>query len=282
MVSEKGHYGGRTFPTNTRQGTYMLTAAGEFLASVNTNDPNHMVQVMQQALERWRGLSKEQRIGPELKSKSDELRRFERFYPEDGLAFAVFSRDMPRNDPPTDWRVNAWNKDFLWYRKEEMKGFVPQGKSAEVPTALVRRMAQAVFVDNVRGQTESYRAEHVKVATLSATRVSQSGNLVKIRFEGKTETEASGRWRIEGLRNDQDVDMTRGISLTLLGFATYDTKAERFKSFEIVGVGPRRGATQYNVRFDDMGPRDIGFALRMGTGKPEERIAPAHIWVYGW
>ncbi len=40
--SEKGHYGGREKPTGTRQGTYAVAPSGEFLASINNNDPKAM------------------------------------------------------------------------------------------------------------------------------------------------------------------------------------------------------------------------------------------------
>ena len=49
LVAEQGHYGGRTLPTNTRQGLYTCTTNGELLASVNTRDGNQVVKMMQQA-----------------------------------------------------------------------------------------------------------------------------------------------------------------------------------------------------------------------------------------
>ena len=36
---EQGHYGGRTQPTNTRQGIYAIAPSGRFLASINSTNP---------------------------------------------------------------------------------------------------------------------------------------------------------------------------------------------------------------------------------------------------
>jgi hypothetical protein len=52
-VAEQGHYGGRVHPTRTRQGSYAFTAEGQFLASVNTRDPQGMADMLRTALARW-------------------------------------------------------------------------------------------------------------------------------------------------------------------------------------------------------------------------------------
>ena len=52
-IAEQGHYGGRTWPTLTRQGSYAFTADGRFLGSINTRSPHGMVGMLQRALERW-------------------------------------------------------------------------------------------------------------------------------------------------------------------------------------------------------------------------------------
>jgi hypothetical protein len=69
----------------------------------------------------------------------------------------------------------------------------------------------------------------------------------------------------------------------LLGTATFDLKKERFLSFELVAVGTRWGATQFNVRSDDLGPAGMGFYFTLAGDSPAERVAPAHFFqVYRW
>lgn len=53
LVAEQGHYGGRTLPTNTRQGLYACTINGELLAFINTRDGNQVAEMMRQALQKW-------------------------------------------------------------------------------------------------------------------------------------------------------------------------------------------------------------------------------------
>ena len=49
---EQGHYGGRKEPTNTRQGVYAVAPSGRFLASINTQSPERMADMLRTALAR--------------------------------------------------------------------------------------------------------------------------------------------------------------------------------------------------------------------------------------
>src|SRR5437667_10677727 len=86
LFCEKGHYGGRTQPTDTRQGTYACTPSGEFLASINTNDPRQMAAMMKKALEVWEAMPKGQRLMAEDPVPAPKGRdRMEMHVPTDGL-----------------------------------------------------------------------------------------------------------------------------------------------------------------------------------------------------
>ena len=88
LVAEQGHYGGRTLPTNTRQGLYTCTTNGELLASVNTRDGSQVVQMMQQALQKWPQVAK--------KSSPDHYQYTNNWYssfPENATALNVYVRD---------------------------------------------------------------------------------------------------------------------------------------------------------------------------------------------
>ena len=56
LVAEQGHYAGRTFPTNTRQGYYTFTADGRLLTALNSRDPRAIEGMLRKALERWQQL----------------------------------------------------------------------------------------------------------------------------------------------------------------------------------------------------------------------------------
>ena len=108
----------------------------------------------------------------------------------------VYSRDLPRESAPADWRGKAWNQDFAWFKKEEAKQFLPQsvrsGQKRDVPAPIVRRMARAHLVDNVRGQTVAFADKHVEKARLSTEVTAIEGTVATLRLEGQTRTAAEG------------------------------------------------------------------------------------------
>lgn len=279
-IAEQGHYAGRVKPTSTRQGIYAAAPSGVLLASVNTADPARMAEMLKTALEKWESLGDEERFA-ELPAEEGRF-RWEWRYPEDGLALKGVSRDLPRDEKPDDWRAEAWNQDSLWYSREEMRRFVPGrlevGAEHDVPAELVERLARLNLVDNVRGQTVSFGKKDVKRAELRATVTAVEGDRVSLRLDGATRCVAAGKWAIEGFKDmDAPSEQERGVETALLGYADFDTAKGRFTRFDLVAIGTRWGATQYNGRADDVEPAPIGYAVELGG---ESRVAPAHPWEY--
>ena len=145
--AEQGHYKGRQKPSNTRQGMYAVTPSGRFLASCNTRSADHVAKMLRTALARWKELPREKRhLSKELASKLDQGRGWADRYPTDGLVLRVTTRDLPGAKEGRDWKRNAWNHDYAWFKKSEARGFLPEkiasGQKANVPNALVRRLVQ--------------------------------------------------------------------------------------------------------------------------------------------
>jgi hypothetical protein len=285
--AEQGHYGGR--PGTTRQGTYAATPSGELLASVNSNDPERIADLLRDALARWQKLGRDDRLLPnDPKSQASALRRAERAYPEGGLVLHVYSRDLPRADVAPGWRGKAWNQDYAWFQSPEAKQFLPPelrvGQKHELPAPLIRRLARAHLVDNVRGQTMPYDEKHIEKARLTTEVTAVNGDLVSLRLEGETRAAAEGTWSVSGQRGRRNITpQKRGFETRLLGQATYDVKQERFRSFELVAVGTRWGGTQFNVRRDDLAPAPMGVLFTLAGANPWERVAPAFFRdVYAW
>jgi hypothetical protein len=280
-VAEQGHYAGRTQPTNTRQGIYAFAPCGAFLGSINTRSPQAVATMLREALAKWEDLPEEHRYPARLPAQWT----WADLYPEDGLVLRVYSRDLPRDESelPGDWRAEAWNQDFAWFRKAEARQFLPQkpepGAARDVPKKLVERIATLNLVDNVRGQTPAFRAEHVQEATLSSEVIAVEDGVMRLRLSGRAKLEASGRWRTDGHR-DAPEQRQRGADFTLVGEADWDIATERFARFDLLAIGDRWGATQYNGRADDPGPAPMGVLFTI-TGEPE-RVPPAYIWSYGW
>jgi hypothetical protein len=285
-VAEQGHYGGR--PGGTRQGTYAAAPSGVLLASVNSNDPGRIAAMLRRALARWEKLPRRDRLLPKDPSgQSASLRRAERFYTEDGLVLQVHTRDLPRETPGEGWRGKAWNQDYAWFTKEEAAQLLPRplrvGQRQDVPAPLIRRVARCHLVDNVRGQTSPFAEGDLGKARLAAEVTAVTGNVVALRLEGQTRSSAEGSWPVRGYRDARRPgQQKRGFEARLLGKATYDVKKERFLAFEMVAVGERWGATQFNVRSGDLGPAPMGVVFTLAADSPGCRIAPAFFEAYGW
>lgn len=244
-----------------------------------------MLEMLETALRKWSELKPEERLLREAPPRNPEVRpRNETKYPEGGLVLQVFSRDLPRSDSASDgWTGQAWNIDFAWFTKEEARSLLPAalepGSRHDAPDPIVRRLARFHLVDNVRGQTPPFSAEHLQKAKLSVQVARREREMIHLKLEGVTRAVEKGRWPIEGLQS-RSMEMERGYDAKLLGRAVYDLKAGRFVSFDMVVVGTRWGATQYNVRGRDLSPAPMGHALRLApTSEGPDRVAPAYA---GW
>lgn len=271
-IMEQGHYGGRTAPTGTRQGTYAVTPGGAFLASVNTRRAKDMARMLERALAAWEAMEPAERLGDAI--ELDAAQRFERHYPEDGLVLRCVSRDLEVQEDlsPADWRRSAWNQDFAWFRKDEVERFLPAtevGATRALPEELVRRLTRLHLLDNVRGQTPAFRAEHVQVAELE---------LVVVAIEdGAQRLELRGRTRVERPKGWHEAPQPQGLAFDLLGRAL--ARDGRFEEFELLAVGSRWGGTQYNAR-EGQAESKLAIALVLDADAP--RVAPANHWHYGW
>jgi hypothetical protein len=281
---DDGHYRGAS-PDSTRQGIYAVTPSGVLLESINTTQPGHMRAFLERALTRWEATPRKERLRGAPVGEGG-WRWEEEGFPADGLVLRVNSRDLPRPDGAVarGWRGQAWNQDYLWYRKAEARSFlaaeIAPGAVHEVPRPLVDRLVRFHFVDNVRGQTLAYDRGHVERAELKTRVVKIKKGLATVEIEGHARVVARGRWR-----TDDDTPVTdeeRGAEGKLAGTAVFDIAAERFVEVRLVAACTRWGATQYNERHDDKEPNGMGVAFTLDEDEPAERVAPAYVGAYGW
>lgn len=258
----------------TRQGTYCATPSGMPLGKANHRDPRRIAALLRGALVKWKEIKKEDRLLKEDPAETwKEIDRAEKHYPEDGLVLRVTSRDLPRENHrlnDADWRDNAWNHDYAWFRKEEVAAMIPRaiarGTEWTLPDGLVRRLCRIHLVDNVRGQTNSYREADVKEAQISAEVKNIRRGVVTIKLTGKVKMEQGDR----------------GLEATMLGEARYNIKDEVFEKFELVVAGERWGRTRYNARENDEARAPIGYVMQIAGDSPTDKVAPAEFGNYGW
>lgn len=288
-IAAQSHIGER--PGGSRQGTYVIAPGGVLLSSLNSNDPARIAAMMEEGLARWNALPHEERL---LDTNDPEglfanLRRAERFYPEDGLVLRVNSRDLPRDFDDAGeqgWVARAWNQEYAWFTRAEARQFLPSapetGQSHDLPTPLMRRLVRCHLIDNVRGETSPFDEKDIEKARLSVHVTDRQLDLVSLRLEGESRTVAEGSWKIRGLGDNTPTPQTRGYDARLEGTARYDLQREAFTAFDLVAVGSRWGGTQFNVRADDLSPAPLGIAFTLAGRGPSERVAPALFSAYGW
>jgi hypothetical protein len=274
-------FGGRRTMPSTRacdglgQGQYAVTPSGELLASSATADPKEVVAMLREGLAKWRQMPKEKRLleKPPDPTAAAAWRKYDRFYPADGLVLRSVCKDLPRTDIPEHLR-GAWNQDLAWFRKAEARSFLPAdpvvGAKILVPRPVVERLARFSFVDSVRALNyNSFAADTVENLVLWSEVAGREGDRVGLRFHGQTRC----------AKPDPD---GYGYEARLLGEATFDLAAGRFTSFELVALGPRWGKGNCNLRHDDPGPAGMAVLLTLTSDTPADRIPPTHVGRYGW
>jgi hypothetical protein len=287
-IAEQGHFANPKDREATRQGTYVTTADGTFLASWLDNDPRVVARKLREALNNWNRLkAKGRTFSDEDRLDISQLNRADRFFPEDGLVLKVNTRDLPRVPRQQAVWARAWNQDFAWFTKDEARQFLPgeiaPGRRCEVPRPLIERLARLHFLDNVRGQTSPFPAGAIEDATLTSAVAAVDGDVVSLRLEGRTRAVLKGKWPVDADRDmNQPSVQKRGLDLKLLGMARFDRKQGRFVGFDVVAMGTRWGGTQYNFRYNDLAPAPFGAVLSLAGQSRVERVAPEHFQDYGW
>lgn len=283
-MANQGHYRGKG---GTRQGIYVLSANGDFLASCNNLNPDRVVAVLRDGLEKWRALPvDEQRLGDPQRVRS--IGRSESFYPEDGLVLTQVIRDLA--NPPVVEAVRGarLNHDHAWFSAEEAARFLPAelevGARHELPRLLFERFARFHLVDNVLGQTIPFAPVEVSGA-MQITVEGIEGDRVEISLAGEAAGTNLGDWQM-GANEWAPKDGRQhphGVSAHLVGRATYDTAGQRFVDFTLFGKGWRWGRTRFNGRRSEQDASPIGwlFELQRGSRSAADKIPPAFIGIYG-
>ena len=283
------------------QGIFVATPSGKLLAGTHHDAryPRKVEKLLREGLEKWKTISPSDRLMTKemfFKVEAELVKEEERKrYPDGGLVLSVICRDLPGPNPikgSKDHR-NMYNQDYAWFRKSEARAFLPEkpikGAKQKVPRELVERLARFNFVDLVRGHTSPFPKKAVEHANLMAEVVGLKGNLVELRYKGRTlAAEVHDGVHIEGKWNRPGPGIPepekRGVDAKLEGYAVYDQKAGKFISFNLVAVTKRWGGNVYNARaqFLDFGPAPMGIVLSLAGDNVVEKVPPLFFRFYGW
>lgn len=273
LIAEQGHYGGRTFPTPTRQGLYAFTADGVSLGAMNTRDAAPLLSMLHRAVRRFENIGGAAGGAPEVYDAWRPNR-----YPHDGLVLRAVARDLPRevDDRPDDWRKVAWNLDYAWFDASEAASLVPVrsavGETATASPAMTWRLARFHLRDFVRGEPAPWPAEAVQETSLVSTVIASAGATVTLALTGR----ASMAWDFRWVRPNDSAEVVSPcrFDAELHGEATWDHHVRRFVAFTLVAWGPRYGAHRYTNRADDLGPAPMAVAFELAGDAPRDRTPP--------
>ena len=279
-MANKGHYqkeGG------SRQGIYICSPSGELLSSINSLNPDDVLFVIQQGLDKWNhNMISNHSINPT--NTITPSHRWEDSYPENGLVLTGYKIDLKSDPPSNDNRGDRWNMDHVWFNKAEMKEWITneliEGSINKVPTVISERLIRFHLVDNVRGQTLPFAPDEIKMNQIMTEVILKNKSSIELEISGESFSVAKGEW----LLGENDWTPTHlldhSIRTKLLGKVTYNFQTETVTEFELVAIGERSGKTQNNGRMYGSDSNHIGFYYKMAHENASGKIAPPFIDLY--
>ena len=279
-MANKGHYrrvGG------TRQGIYVCSPSGILLSSINSLNPDDVLEMIKSGLDKWNALPfSERQISSDFKPKVRH--RWENSYPGQGMVLNLSKIDLFTDPPVQSGRSDRWNIDHVWFNKDEARLWFPkdppEGDFYELPDLLTDRLFCFHLVDNTRGQTLPFAPQEIKESNIQIEVQIRRQTSVQIKITGHSKAVSKGLWLLGENDWTPNYELNHGIETNLLGQGTYNLGLEKFTEFEMVAIGKRNGKTRHNGRQNSPDTGYVGFLFTLAENKPSDRIAPAFVDVY--
>ena len=267
----------------TRQGIYVCSPSGKLLSSVNSLNPEVVIETINKGLEEWKNLPTLDKKLPENFSPFTS-HRWEDSYPKNGLILKGAKADLLSDPPNLSDRGDRWNMDHVWFSEQESYLWIPIIKNIgaiyECPKIIKDRLFRFHLVDNVRGQTLPFAPEEIKEANLKIELVDIKESNIELKIFGNSKAIAKGKWKLGENIWTPTHELDHSISTEILGNAIYDTKKKSFTKFELVIIGHWKGKTENNGR--KFGPESgvLGIQYNLADKSPSNKIAPTFIDLY--
>jgi len=235
--------------------------------------------MMKRGLAAWNDLEAKDRKLPSSTKIKPDFRYISRM-PKDGLVLAMYARDLPEDLNPKSTRARKWNRDNVWFSREEANTMVPKapviGQKYRIPKKITSRIIALHMTDTVKGQTDPFELDEIDTQEIEAKVVRIDGYVITIELLGKSKASSTQT----GFNRS-----ARGITTQIAGQAVFDSKQQKFTKFELVAIGRRWGFTRFNFRRsrsrEDLGNSNdgIGFVFTLAP-KNELPTVPAFIYKY--
>lgn len=242
----------------TTQGFYVANAAGDLLLYNNNRDPEKLLRLLRQTIERFDASAAAHTNIAKLDVGVREA-RYAPKPPEGGLVLRVRSRVLGGYPTATNEFERAMQqsigRDQAWITGEEHRSLV----AGTMPSSLCERLARFHLVDNTRGEPTMWTREEIKISHAHLA----SGQL---RFEFELASK----------------DGKRSFRGTLMG--TIEVAEERVSGMDLVARGIYTGSGQYTKGAPpEPFPFVTAFALATGE-EPADRIPPqgSRGWIDGY
>lgn len=272
-IADVGHYRAHK---STRQGIYVCTASGQLLGSLNSHHAKSVIEMMRKGLQKYRELPQSERLLNDV-SVVQPKHRWEQSYSSVQLDLTMIARDLPLSCRSDDEPHAAWNKDRVWFSREEVAAFFPKdhaqlspGDTWTLPQMATQRLVRFSIIDTVKGQTSFYTIPQVSDSKIELTVESADQNQVRLSITGTTSAMAP---------QSRGRELPHGIDTKLLGTATFDLTAQKFSKFEFLALGTRWGRTVFNGRRRQLEESPVGFVFRL-TPADAPLIAPSFLFAY--
>ncbi|MDP7062032.1 MAG: hypothetical protein QF489_03745 [Planctomycetota bacterium] len=175
-------------------GVVIASSNGRWLGSYSGLEVSGMKSVMDEALIAWAGLGAADKRLAELTTMVSKDRPANLF-PTDGLTLEIHRRPLAAAMDPAGERTTPWTHDYLWLSKSEIAPLVVSrlGQELEVPARQAQRFAQAILVDNLYSDGQSFALEDLQVTKLSMNCISKIGDAVRFTISGEFKAENDER-----------------------------------------------------------------------------------------
>jgi hypothetical protein len=263
-----------------QQGIYIVTPSGKLLKKLDWGwplpVPSRMNVQLVDAIEKYKGMSKEERLGSILLTEDDRSMpvNSKKLAPASWLQLRNTSRSyaFPEMDQFDIRHPVFVTVDKLWFSDEEKLKFVPSNSKKGTREKVNREALNTLLLNShlIIGRS-AWWIEHIKQAEMEMEVISSESDEVLIHYTGEFKMKANSKWCQESYEGK------------LLGKAIWSPVKKDFTAFEWVSLGEHQ-IDNLKSNMHRGNTKKVSVAARLELDplhKCEEGILPAN-WPYSY